>query len=132
MSKAIYDLTCCGINIGNQSPLLKGINDDVDTFRALHQRLVQIRVRPYYIFWCEPIPGAAHFQTSVEKGAELIRDALQGHTSGLCRPHYVVGSNIGKIPITPDYYFAGKDDETYSLRNYKDQVTHINIINIHE
>jgi lysine 2,3-aminomutase len=125
MAKAVYDLSCCGISIGNQATLLKGINDDIETFRELHQKLVQVRVRPYYVYWCEPVPGTEHFQTPIEKGAELIRDALQGHTTGLCRPHYVVGTNIGKIPITPNYYFAGKTSEQYSLRNYQGKITHI-------
>ncbi len=130
MAKAVYDLSCCGISVGNQMTLLKGINDDIETFKELHQQLIQIRVRPYYVYWCEPVPGTEHFQTPIEKGAELIRDALQGHTTGLCRPHYVVGSNIGKIPITPDYYCVNKTDETYTLRNYQGKTTDINLRHI--
>ncbi len=125
MSKAVYDLSCCGINIGNQATLLKGINDDVDTFRELHQQLLQVRVRPYYVYWCEPVAGNEHFQTRIEKGAELIRDALQGHTTGLSQPHYVVATNIGKIPITPDYYLVNKSKEKYTLCNYQGEKTDI-------
>ncbi len=77
-AKAVYELMSCGINVGNQAVLLKGINDDVDTFRELHQKLLRIRIRPYYIFYCEPAPGIDHFRTTVEKGAELIRDGLRG------------------------------------------------------
>lgn len=118
-AKAVFDLTTCGINVGNQGVLLKGINDDVQSFRQLHQKLLSIRVRPYYIFYCEPAPGIDHFRTPVEKGAELIRDALQGHTSGLAVPRYVVATNIGKIPLLPDYYIVGRDSEHYTLRNYQ-------------
>jgi len=78
-AKAVYDLLSSGVNVGNQAVLLKGINDDVETFRALHQKLLRVRIRPYYVFYCEPAPGMDHFRTRVEKGAELIRDALRGH-----------------------------------------------------
>jgi len=59
----------------------------------------------------------------VEKGAELIRDALRGHTTGLAQPMYVIATNIGKIPLMPDYYIVGKTDQEYTLRNYKGQYT---------
>jgi lysine 2,3-aminomutase len=118
-AKAVYDLMTCGINVGNQGVLLKGINDDVPSFRQLHQKLLNIRVRPYYMFYCEPAPGIDHFRTPVEKGAELIRDALQGHTTGLATPRYVVATHIGKIPLMPDYYIADRNEEFYTLRNYQ-------------
>ena len=85
--------------MGNQAVLLRGINDDAETFRELHRRLLTIRVRPYYLFYCDFAPGIDHFRTPLEKGAELIRDALQGQITGLAQPHYVVSTNIGKIPI---------------------------------
>ncbi len=121
--KAIYDLLSAGINVGNQAVLLKGINDDVDTFRELHQKLLRTRIRPYYVFYCEPAPGIDHFRTPVEKGAELIRDALRGHTTGLAQPMYVLATNIGKVPLMPDYYIADKNDKEYTLRNYKGEIT---------
>ncbi|MFH1740703.1 MAG: KamA family radical SAM protein, partial [bacterium] len=68
-AKAVYDLLSCGVNVGNQAVLLQGINDDVPTFRELHQKLLAIRIRPYYLFYCEPAPGIDHFRTPVEKGA---------------------------------------------------------------
>lgn len=123
--KAVYDLLTCGVNVGNQAVLLKGINDDVETFRALHQKLLQVRIRPYYVFYCEPAPGIDHFRTPVEKGAELIRDAIRGHTTGLAQPMYVIATNIGKIPLMPDYYIVDKNDKEYTLRNYKGQITAI-------
>jgi lysine 2,3-aminomutase len=124
-AKAVYDLLSCGVNVGNQAVLLKGINDDVETFRELHQKLLQVRIRPYYVFYCEPAPGIDHFRTPVEKGAELIRDALRGHTSGLAQPMYVIATNIGKIPLMPDYYIVDKNETEYTLRNHLGQETKI-------
>ena len=118
-AEAVFDMLTCGVNVGNQAVLLKGINDDVETFRRLHQKLLTVRIRPYYVFYCEPAPGIDHFRTTVEKGAELIRDALRGHTTGLAQPIYVIATNIGKIPLMPDYYIVGKDEKEYTLRNYK-------------
>ena len=124
-AKAVYELMSCGINVGNQAVLLKGINDDVDTFRELHQKLLRTRIRPYYVFYCEPAPGIDHFRTTVEKGAELIRDALRGHTTGLAQPMYVLATNIGKIPLMPDYYIVDKNEKEYTVRNYKGETTKI-------
>lgn len=123
--KAVYELMSCGINVGNQAVLLKGINDDVDTFRELHQKLLRIRIRPYYVFYCEPAPGIDHFRTPVEKGAELIRDALRGHTTGLAQPMYVLATNVGKIPLMPDYYIVDKSEKEYVLRNHQGKTTKI-------
>ncbi len=124
-AKAVFDLLSCGVNVGNQMVLLKGINDDVETFRELHQKLLTVRIKLYYVFYCEPAPGIDHFRTPVEKGAELIRDALRGHTTGLAQPMYVLATNIGKIPLMPDYYIAGKDEKSYRLRNHKGEETTI-------
>ncbi|MEE9614045.1 MAG: KamA family radical SAM protein [Thermodesulfobacteriota bacterium] len=123
VGRAVYGLLSSGVSVGNQAVLMKGINDDVETFRELHQKLLRIRVRPYYVFYCAAAPGLDHFRTSVEKGAELIRDALRGHTSGLAQPMYVVSTNIGKIPLMPDYYFVDKTDKRYVFRNYKGEET---------
>jgi lysine 2,3-aminomutase len=127
-AEAVFNLLKCGINVGNQAVLLRGINDDVDTFRHLHQKLLSVRIRPYYVFYCEPAPGIDHFRTPVEKGAELIRDALRGHTTGLAQPMYVIATNIGKIPLMPDYYIQEKTDKEYILRNYKGQTTTLPVI----
>jgi len=124
-AKAVFELLSCGVNIGNQAVLLKGINDDVETFRELHQKLLTVRIKPYYVFYCEPAPGIDHFRTPVEKGAELIRDALRGHTTGMAQPMHVIATNIGKVPLMPDYYITGKDVENYHLRNHKGEVTMI-------
>jgi lysine 2,3-aminomutase len=124
-AKAVYDLMSCGVNVGNQAVLLKGINDDVETFRELHLKLLRVRIRPYYVFYCEPAPGIDHFRTPVEKGAELIRDALRGHTTGLAQPMYVIATNIGKIPLMPDYSIVDKTETEYTLRNHLGQETTI-------
>ncbi len=124
-ARAVYELMGCGINVGNQAVLLKGINDDAETFRALHQQLLQTRIKPYYLFYCEAAPGIDHFRTPVEKGAELIRDALRGHTTGLAQPLHVVATNIGKIPLMPDYYIQDKNADEYTLQNHQGDVTTI-------
>ena len=124
-AKAVYDLLTCGVNVGNQAVLLKGINDDVEIFRELHQKLLRVRIRPYYVFYCEPAPGIDHFRTPVEKGAELIRDAIRGHTTGLAQPMYVIATNIGKVPLMPDYYIEGVTEKEYLLVNYKGEKTSI-------
>lgn len=124
-ARCVFDLLSCGINVGNQAVLLKGINDDVEAFRSLHQKLLQVRIKPYYVFYCEPAPGIDHFRTPVEKGAELIRDALRGHTTGLAQPMYVVATNIGKIPLMPDYYIVDENEQEYTLRNHNGEYTRI-------
>jgi len=121
-AKAVYDLLSCGVNVGNQAVLLKGINDDVKSFKELHQKLLAIRIRPYYVFYCEPAPGIDHFRTPVEKGAELIRDAIRGHTTGLAQPMYVWATRIGKIPLMPDYYIMEKNEKEYTLKNYRGEL----------
>jgi lysine 2,3-aminomutase len=124
-ARAVFDLLSCGVNVGNQAVLLKGINDDVETFRQLHQKLLSVRIKPYYVFYCEAAPGIDHFRTPIEKGAELIRDALRGHTTGLAQPLSVVATNIGKIPLMPDYYIVAKDSKEYTLRNHKGELTRL-------
>ncbi len=124
-ARAVYDLLSCGVNVGNQGVLLRGINDDPAVFRELHQKLLTMRIRPYYMFYCEPAPGIDHFRTPVEKGAELVRDGIRGHTSGLAQPMIVIATNIGKIPLMPDYSIVEKSDTEYTLRNYRGELTRI-------
>ncbi|EEG78466.1 KamA family radical SAM protein [Dethiobacter alkaliphilus] len=122
-AQAIWDLLTCGVNVGNQAVLMKGINDDEHSFQQLHQKLLSIRIRPYYVFYLEPAPGIDHFRTPVEKGAELIRDTLRGHTSGLAQPMYVIATNIGKVPLMPDYYIKEKNEKEYILQNHRGETT---------
>jgi lysine 2,3-aminomutase len=112
-------LADAGMPLGSQTVLLKGINDDVDTLKRLYQGLLAVRVRPYYLYQCDPILGSSHFRTAVDKGIEMI-EGLRGHTSGYAVPHYVVDApgGGGKIPLLPDY-FMGRDEDGVLLRNYE-------------
>ena len=117
-AQACGRLADAGIPLGSQSVLLKGVNDNVETMRHLMQGLLKIRVRPYYIYQCDPIAGSAHFRTTVDKGLELIA-GLRGHTTGYAVPHYVIDApgGGGKIPLLPEYY-VGREGQDVLLRNY--------------
>jgi len=93
-ARAVYDLLTCGLNVGNQAVLLRGINDDVKTFQELHQKLLAIRIRPYYVFYCEPAPGIDHFRTPVEKGAELILTPC-----ATCMLNFKSGAGVANVQI---------------------------------
>ncbi len=112
-------LARAGLPINNHTVLLKGVNDDLATIRLLMRELLRIRVRPYYLFHCDPVRGAGHFRTSVWKGVEII-EGLRGHMSGLGIPTYVVDSphGGGKIPVMPNYLVSASDDAVV-LRNYE-------------
>ena len=92
-----------GIPLGSQSVLLKGVNDNVETFKKLSHELLKVRVRPYYIYQCDPILGSEHFRTQVKKGLEIIQ-GLRGYTSGYAVPHFVIDApgGGGKIALLPD------------------------------
>ena len=121
-AQACERLADAGIPLGSQTVLLKGINDSVPVMKKLMHELLKIRVRPYYLYQCDPILGSSHFRTSVEKGLEII-EGLRGHTSGYAVPHYVVDApgGGGKIPLLPDYY-QGREDGDVLLRNYQHKV----------
>ena len=112
---------CCeaGMPVNNHTVLLKGVNDDLETMRRLMRALLRIKVRPYYLFHCDPVIGAGHFRTSVWKGLEIM-EGLRGHMSGLGIPTYVVDSphGGGKIPLMPNYLVSASDDAVV-LRNYE-------------
>jgi lysine 2,3-aminomutase len=99
---AIDRLLRAGVPVGNQTVLLRGINDDVATMRALCKRLVQMRVRPYYLYQAQLIGGTAHLRTSIEKGMEIMQ-ALQGHITGFAIPRYVLDTPFGKVPLDGTY-----------------------------
>ena len=115
-------LADAGIPLGSQTVLLKGINDNVDTMKELVHHMMKMRVRPYYLYQCDPITGSAHFRTPIEKGLEIIR-GLRGFTSGYAVPTYVVDApgGGGKIPLMPDYV-AGRDNDSILLKNYQGEV----------
>lgn len=102
-AKACQMLANAGIPLGNQSVLLKGVNDELSVMRELLTNLLAIRVKPYYLHQMDLVRGTAHFRTSVSVGMELIR-GLRGHISGMAIPHYVIDlpGGKGKVPILPD------------------------------
>ena len=118
VAEACGRLADAGIPLGSQTVLLKGVNDELETLRKLMHGLLCIRVKPYYLYQCDPISGSAHFRTSVAKGVELIR-GLRGHTTGYAVPTFVVDApnGGGKIPIAPDYV-AGYDGGDLKLLSY--------------
>jgi lysine 2,3-aminomutase len=119
---ALGRLADAGVPLGNQSVLLKGVNDDPATMKTLVQKLLRCRVRPYYLYQCDLIQGSSHLRTSVSKGLELI-ESLRGHTSGYAIPQYVIDGpgGGGKIPLNPNYVVAQTPDSIV-LRNYKGDI----------
>ncbi len=111
-----------GIPLGSQTVLLKGINDNVPVMKELMHKLLKIRVRPYYLYQCDLIPGSGHFRTTVAKGLEIIK-GLRGFTSGYAVPTFVIDApgGGGKIPLLPDYVVE-HNEEHIVLRNYKGDV----------
>jgi len=122
VSQACERLADAGIPLGSQTVLLSGINDDVPTMKALLHGLLTVRVKPYYLYQCDPILGSSHFRTPVEKGLEIIR-GLRGYTTGYAVPTYVIDApgGGGKIPLLPEY-FLGREREDLLLKNYQDRV----------
>mgnify|MGYP002154717021 CR=1 FL=1 len=114
-------MTDAGIPLGNQTVLLKGVNDDPEVMKKLMQKLLFIRVRPYYLHQSDLVKGTRHFRTSVEKGLEIMA-ALRGHTSGMANPYYVIDlpGGKGKVPILPDD--VKRKEQTLFLRNYLGEI----------
>lgn len=119
-AKACNMLADAGIVMGSQTVLLKDVNDNPQTMKSLFHKLLKIRVKPYYLYQCDPIMGSSHFRTPVEKGIEII-DNLRGWTSGYAIPHYVIDApgGGGKIPLLPDYYRGRDENGAVLLRNYE-------------
>ena len=111
-----------GIPLGSQTVLLKGINDRPYIMRKLLHELLRIRVRPYYIYQCDPVKGTQHFRTPVAVGINII-EKLRGHTSGYAVPTYVIDGpgGGGKIPVGPNYVLSQAKGK-YVLRNYKGKI----------
>jgi lysine 2,3-aminomutase len=112
-------LADAGIPLGSQTVLLKGINDDIEVMKPLMHGLLKARVKPYYIFQCDPVSGSAHFRTPVEKGLEIIK-GLRGHTTGYAVPQFVIDApgGGGKIPLVPAY-IQGRDGDDLILTNFE-------------
>jgi lysine 2,3-aminomutase len=118
-TRACAMLADAGIPLGSQTVLLKGINDEVATMKNLMHGLMKMRVRPYYLYQCDPITGSSHFRTSVAKGLEIVQ-GLRGHTSGYAVPTYVIDApgGGGKIPMMPESVIGRAGDDLL-LRNYE-------------
>jgi lysine 2,3-aminomutase len=121
--EALRRLADAGIPLGNQSVLLAGVNDCPQIMKKLNQKLVQNRVRPYYLFQCDLSEGLTHFRTSIGKGIEIM-ESLVGHTSGFAVPTYVVDApgGGGKIPVMPNYIISWSTNKVI-LRNYEGVIT---------
>jgi lysine 2,3-aminomutase len=117
--RACEMLADAGIPVGNQSVLMKGVNDDPDVMLELMRKLLMMRVRPYYLYQADITKGANHFRTPVSVGLNIM-DKLRGHTSGLAIPHFVIDApgGGGKIPLLPQYVL-GRSGNNIILRNYK-------------
>jgi lysine 2,3-aminomutase len=118
-AQACTRLADAGIPLGSQTVLLKGINDRVEIMKELYQDLLKIRVKPYYLYQCDPVSGSKHFRTSVGKGLDIIQ-GLRGYTTGYAVPTYVVDApgGGGKIPLLPETVI-GRDGGDILLKNYE-------------
>ncbi len=121
--EALKKLANAGIPIGNQSVLLAGVNDCPQIMKKLNQKLVENRVRPYYLFQCDLSEGLSHFRTPIGKGVEIM-ESLVGHTSGFAIPRFVVDApgGGGKIPVMPNYIVSWSTNKVI-LRNYEGVIT---------
>ncbi len=124
VSLACARLADAGIPLGCQTVLLKGVNDDRLTMKRLMQRLLSIRVRPYYLFQSDLAKATSHFWTPLSKGLEIMA-GLQGHTSGLCMPHFAIDlpGGGGKVSLLPEYV-KGMDRNALLIRNYLGEEHH--------
>ncbi len=118
---ALGRLADAGVPLGNQSVLLRGVNDDAETQKILVQKLLRCRARPYYLYQCDLIAGSSHLRTPVSTGVDII-EALRGHTTGYAIPQFVIDGpgGGGKIPINPDYVVK-REPGRITLRNFQQE-----------
>ncbi|MCS7082492.1 MAG: KamA family radical SAM protein [Bacteroidetes bacterium] len=119
-AEAVDRLLRHGFPVGNQSVLLRGINDTPEQMRALLAGLVRSRVRPYYLYQAQLVGGTAHFRTSIERGLWIMRE-LQGRITGFAIPRYVLDTPFGKVPLTRDY-ILGRSGDYVAVRAYDGRV----------
>ena len=120
--KACQKIVDSGIPLGNQSVLLKGVNDSTEVLKELFLKLVKARVRPYYLYQCDVAQGIGHFRTPVEKGIQIMQN-LRGYISGYAVPTFVIDApgGGGKIPINPEYILS-MDQNLVVMKNYKGDI----------
>lgn len=119
-ANACEKLVSAGIPVGNQTVLLRGINDSVDTLKALFEGLVTMRVRPYYLYQAQLIGGTAAFRTSIEKGMKLM-ELLRGRTSGFALPDYILDTPYGKVPLNRSYVMGRAGDHVV-MNTYQEKL----------
>ena len=119
---ALGRLADAGVPLGNQSVLLRHVNDDAAVMKAHLQKLLLCRVKPYYIYQCDLIAGSAHLRASVRKGIEIM-ESLRGHTTGYAVPTYVIDApgGGGKVPVSPEYVLSRNADRVV-IRNYEGKI----------
>ena len=119
---ALGRLADAGIPLGNQSVMLRGVNDSVEVQKALVQKLLMCRVKPYYLYQCDLINGSSHLRTSVAEGVAII-EGLRGHTTGYAIPQFVIDGpgGGGKIPINPNYVVDTASGKI-TLRNFEGEI----------
>jgi lysine 2,3-aminomutase len=122
VARACCRLADAGIPLGSQTVLLAGVNDDLDTLRCLFHQLLKIRVKPYYLYQCDPVVGTSHFRVPLEQGLEIMR-GLRGHTTGYAVPTFVVDApgGGGKIPLLPDQRLERSGDQIL-LRSFEGKI----------
>lgn len=111
-----------GIPVNNQTVLLKGVNDNVETMRELNRKLLTIRVRPYYLYHADNVTGVSHFRTTVNKGLDILRE-LHGFETGFSVPNYVITTKLGKIPVANQYYAQLGDNMI--IQSFKGEVANL-------
>lgn len=118
---AVNNILRAGVPVLNQTVLLKGINDDKHTIENLMRDLLKIKIKPYYLFHCDPTKGVYHFKTGIDKGLEIM-EHLRGRLSGIGIPVFAVDllGGLGKIPLLPDY-IVEKDKDKIKFRNYENR-----------
>ena len=125
VKEACGRLADAGVPLGAQTVLLKGVNDDPEIMKRLMHQLLLARVKPYYLYQADLTKGTNHFRTTVETGLKIIQ-SLQGHTSGMAVPHYVIDApgGGGKIPLLPNDYLLNLDENGAVLKNYENKTYH--------
>ena len=118
-------LANAGVPLGAQTVLLKGVNDDPEIMKRLMHQLLLARIKPYYLYMADLTKGTNHFRTTVETGLKIVQ-ALQGHTSGMAVPHFVIDApgGGGKIPLLPNEYLLNLDDKGAVLKNFENKTYH--------
>ena len=126
--RAVKNILSTGTPVLNQTVLLKGVNDDKKIMENLMRDLLKVKIKPYYLFFCDPTKGVLHFRTSIEKGLEIM-EHLRGRVSGLAYPIYAVDlpNGLGKVPVIPNYLVSKESNNIYIFRNYENKIVRVEI-----